>query len=159
MWRLLQCVWERARETERERDQEKEEEWIRGLLGSSRLCNVSAAAGGSDGRKLQLPVQPAAFSLHNVCLLHNYSSPAAWTALHAAFHWRGGARRVCIYKPLFGLEEGGRKKSSWKRGAFIIFEPITITVSAKPTIVQVFQNWHFSPSAASKNADIWFCFL
>lgn len=82
-------------------------------------------------------VSPRSFSLHNVCFLLNYSSPAACMALHAAFY-KGGGEGIAFIN--LYLDSRGRKKSSWKKGAFIIFEPITIMVSANPTIVQVFQN-------------------
>lgn len=128
------------------------------MLGSFRLCNVSAAAGGSDGRELQLRVspQPFLFIMSAFCLITAHLQPGRRCMLPSTGRGgRGGSAFINLYLDLRG---GQRKKSSWKRGAFIIFEPITITVSAKPTIVQVFQNRHFGPSAAPRNADIWFIY-
>lgn len=89
---------------------------------------------GIRWQKPAAPCLPAAFLfiISAFCLITAHLQPG-WRCMLPST--RGGDR---LYKPLFGLQ--GEKKSSWKKGAFIIFEPITIMVSANPTIVQVFQN-------------------
>lgn len=85
---------------------------------------------------------PAALLLHNICFLLNYSSPAAWPALHTAFCTGWGGRENCTYKPLFGL---GGNMQPLKKGIYYL-EPIIIIMSENPTIVQVFHNRNsFSP--------------
>ncbi len=82
MWRYLQCVCVCVCLCERET--EREEEWIRGLLGQLQTVQRVCCWWIRWQRAAALRL-PAALLLHNVCFLLNYSSPAAWPALHADF--------------------------------------------------------------------------